>query len=190
MGDERSSVLQGLLDRYLAGDQDALRELVSRSYDRLERLSGGLLRSFPAVRSDPQSILHVAYQPLMKAVEATRPATLRAFLGLARHKLRQTLLDLAEHRQRAVQQAPAGSAAFDLTPGSQEGDPVPLALMTEFHHAVKALPEDQREVFEMHYYLDLTQAEVARVLELHPKQVSRLWIAALEAVARFLPGSV
>jgi DNA-directed RNA polymerase specialized sigma24 family protein len=37
-----------------------------------------------------------------------------------------------------------------------------------------------RQVFEMHYYLGLSQAEIARVLEVHPRKVSYLWIAATE----------
>ena len=32
----------------------------------------------------------------------------------------------------------------------------------------------------MHYYLDLPQAEIARLLELHTRKVSYLWIAATE----------
>src|SRR5262249_37629365 len=32
----------------------------------------------------------------------------------------------------------------------------------------------------MHYYLELPRAEIAHVLELHPRKVSYLWIAATE----------
>jgi hypothetical protein len=38
----------------------------------------------------------------------------------------------------------------------------------------------------MHYYLGLPQAEIARLLNLHPRKVSYLWIAATEELAGLL----
>jgi len=38
----------------------------------------------------------------------------------------------------------------------------------------------------MHYYLELPQAQVAELLEMHPRKVSRLWIAATERLAEGL----
>jgi predicted DNA-binding protein (UPF0251 family) len=43
---------------------------------------------------------------------------------------------------------------------------------------VGKLRDDEREVFDLHNYDGLTQAEVAQVLDLSPKKVSRLWISA------------
>jgi hypothetical protein len=40
--------------------------------------------------------------------------------------------------------------------------PARLALWTEFHEKVAALSEQERAVFEMHYYLGLPQAEIAQ----------------------------
>jgi hypothetical protein len=47
-------------------------------------------------------------------------------------------------------------------------DPARLALWTELHEKVATLNDQERTVFEMHFYLELPQAEIARVLELHP----------------------
>ena len=44
----------------------------------------------------------------------------------------------------------------------------------------------ERAVFEMHYYLELPQAEIARVLGLHPRKVSYQWIAATEKLGEGL----
>jgi hypothetical protein len=41
----------------------------------------------------------------------------------------------------------------------------------------------------MHYYLGLPQSEVARVLGLHPRKVSYLWVAATDKLARYLSGA-
>jgi DNA-directed RNA polymerase specialized sigma24 family protein len=43
-------------------------------------------------------------------------------------------------------------------------------------------------VFELHYYLGLPQTEIARALDLHPRKVSYLWVAATEKLAGELAG--
>ena len=35
----------------------------------------------------------------------------------------------------------------------------------------------------MHHYLEMSQADIARVLNLHPRKVSYLWVAATEKLA-------
>ena len=67
-------------------------------------------------------------------------------------------------------------------------DPGQLAQLTEFHEQIEKLPEDQRRVFELHYYGDFSQAEIAQMLGVHRKQVSRLWLAATGRLARWLEG--
>ena len=49
------------------------------------------------------------------------------------------------------------------------------------------LPDGPREVFELQYYLDLSQAEIATLLRLHPRKVSRLWQSAKDQLAAALP---
>ena len=62
-------------------------------------------------------------------------------------------------------------------------DPQRLALLTEFHDQVEKLPEKQRTVFELHYYGGFSQADIAQMLELQRKTVSRLWLAAVGELA-------
>ena len=45
-----------------------------------------------------------------------------------------------------------------------------------------------RTLFDLHYYTDLPQAEIARLLGLHPRKVSYLWVAATERLAEWLDG--
>ena len=59
-------------------------------------------------------------------------------------------------------------------------------MWTEFHEKVATLSEQERAVFEMHYYLELPQAEIARMLDLHPRKVSYLWVAATEKLGEGL----
>jgi RNA polymerase sigma factor (sigma-70 family) len=128
---------------------------------------------------------------LLQALEKTEPPTVADFFRLAAHKFRQVLLDMAQRERRRAQREVLGLSSLQsqggpLSPGSTTCDPARLALWTEFHDKVSTLSEQERAVFEMHYYLDLPQAQIARILELHPRKVSYLWIAATEKLGEGL----
>jgi RNA polymerase sigma factor (sigma-70 family) len=115
------------------------------------------------------------------------------FFRLAAHKIRQVLLDLADRQRRRAAQSgqfsggDSDSAGFASLAGHTL-DPARLALWSEFHARVANLPEDERQVFELHYYLELPQTEIARILNLHPRKVSYLWIAGTQRLANDLDG--
>jgi RNA polymerase sigma factor (sigma-70 family) len=92
------------------------------------------------------------------------------------------LLDQADRQRRLAEREVADSLAGG-EPLNQTYDPARLAEWTEFHERVDHLPAAEREVFELHYYLGLTQAEVAKLLDLSPRQVSYLWVAATDRLA-------
>jgi RNA polymerase sigma factor (sigma-70 family) len=128
---------------------------------------------------------------LLQALDKTEPPTVADFFRLAGHKFRQVLLDMAQSERRRAQREVLGLSGADRegpapSAASATHDPARLALWTEFHEKVATLSEPERAVFEMHYYLDLPQAEIAQVLELHPRKVSYLWIAATEKLGEEL----
>lgn len=193
--DEASSVeLQGLLDRLRQGDREARRLVLERACERLGRLAARMLHgSFPelARRHDVDSVVHETWMRLLQALDKTEPPTVADFFRLAAHKFRQVLLDMAQDERRRAQREVFGLSGSNLdgpahTAASTTHDPARLALWTDFHEKVATLSEQERAVFEMHYYLDLPQAEIARVLELHPRKVSYLWIAATEKLGEGL----
>jgi RNA polymerase sigma factor (sigma-70 family) len=194
MSDDASTILQALLDRMNRGDPAARRELLDRAYGRLQRLAGTMLAgSFPALRAqhDLDSVVSELWLRLAQALDQTAPPTVVDFFRLAAHKVRQVLLDLADSGRRRAEQEVVGleqgsSASLTGALGGQTHDPARLALWSEFHSRVAKLPEEERLVFELHYYLDLPQAEVAQALGIHPRRVSRLWIAATERLAEGL----
>ena len=197
--DQDSSVeLQGLLDRLRQGDREARRLLLERACERLRRLAGRILHgSFPemARRHELDSVVHETWVRLLQALEKTEPPTVADFFRLAAHKFRQVLLDMAqgEHRRarrEALGLSGADGAGPDPAAANTTHDPARLALWTEFHEKVATLGEQERAVFEMHYYLDLPQAEIARVLGLHPRKVSYLWIAATEKLGEGLDAAL
>jgi RNA polymerase sigma factor (sigma-70 family) len=196
MGDDSNSVLQALLDRVNRGDRAARREMLERACGRLRRLAGTMFAgSFPALAAHHEldSVVHETWLRLLQALEQTEPPTVADFFRLAAHKIRQVLLDMAErHRRRAAREGlglggDSGSGGVAAVAG-QTLDPARLALWSEFHARVANLPEDERKVFELHYYLELPQAEIARMLGLHPRKVSYLWIGGTERLADELDG--
>ncbi|HXG10787.1 MAG TPA: sigma-70 family RNA polymerase sigma factor [Gemmataceae bacterium] len=194
MDNDASGELQELIDRIRRGDRGARRQLLERACGRLRRLAARLLHgSFPAVqaRHELDSVVHEAWLRLVPALDKANPPTVADFFRLAAHKIRQVLLDMVERQRRL-----AGREILGADNGSSTGppadrpdntyDPARLAQWTEFHEQAAALPDDERTVFELHYYLDLPQAEIARLLDLHPRKVSYLWVAATERLAEGL----
>lgn len=191
MPNDATVELQSLIDRMRQGDRAARRELLDRACLRLRKLTAKMLSgSFPALtaRHEVDSIVHETWLRLVQAMEKTDPPTVADFFRLAAFKIRQVLLDLAEKQRRLDRRELPhreldSQARQQREPGNQTYDPSRLAVWSEFHNRVQSLDEDERTVFEMHYYLELPQAEIARLLGLHPRKVSYLWVSATERLA-------
>jgi RNA polymerase sigma factor (sigma-70 family) len=198
MNEDSSVELQGLLDRLREGDRAARRLLLERACERLRWLAGRILHgSFPelARRHEVDSVVHETWVRLLQALDKAEPPTVADFFRLAALKFRQVLLDLAQAERRRAQRevlglsGPDAEGAARLAAGTTH-DPARLALWTELHEKVAALSDLERTVFEMHYYLGLPQAEIARALELHPRKVSYLWVAATEKLGEGLDAAL
>ena len=159
----------------------------------MRRLAGAMLyRSFPqlAAGHELDSIVNDTWLRLLQALETTHPPTVADFFRFAAHKIRQVLLDMVERQSRMQRELTGvdgrGADSNSLYPFDSPNstyDPARLALWTEFHQKVAALSDEERSVFELHYYLDLPQAEIAKLLNLQPRKVSYLWVAATEKLA-------
>ena len=132
----------------------AVEELYAAHYRRLVRLSVLLVR-------DPETAEEVV-QDSVVAMHGRWRALRDPDTGLA--YLRQTVVNRSRSvlRHRGVRSRYVASAVPDL-PGADE-----QALVSERRAAVldalRALPERQREVLALRYYLDLSEADIARTL--------------------------
>lgn len=192
--------IQLRLDRLRAGDPSARDELLQVACDRLTRLARKMLRGYRGVGRWEQTddVLQNAALRLCRALERVRPETVRSFINLAAVQIRRELIDLARHYdgpegQGRHHESRAGSGGSEGGPGPREGaddtdDPARLAGWTEFHAQIGALPEDQRELFDLLWYQGLTQAEAADVLGVTERVVKYRWRAARLALHGKLGG--
>ena len=199
-----SSVIQPLLDRLRSGDATAIARLTEHTYERLRRLAGKMLnQSFAAVGGghDLDSVLNNTYLRLADALtkmaaQGKTPPTPADFFRFAAFKIRQVLLDMADRdrrlcRGRIALTDPDDSLCNPLPEAvGRERSPEDQAKWVEFLVRVHDLPDGEREVFEMHFFMGMTQAEIARETGMEPKQVSRLWLKAAGRIGKYLPDAV
>jgi RNA polymerase sigma factor (sigma-70 family) len=193
---DTSADLQNLIDRLRRGDDSARRELLQRAHERLLRIAATLFNEdFPGLRGrhDLESVVSEVWIRLAGALETTQPQTVEGFFGLVFTKVRHVLLDMAKRQRRHEVHRLTGTYDLDqnvelslVESPDTTNEPGKLALLTEFHEQVKKLPDDEQTVFELRYYGGFSQAEIAQMLGLQPKQVSRRWLAATGQLAQWL----
>jgi RNA polymerase sigma factor (sigma-70 family) len=179
MSDEQTTaVVQRYLDE-LGGDSPAepiVRALLGRAVRRLHLLCATLLyRSYPRLTQPPLNVeadelLGAVAERLLKALREARPRTVRQLFALANQHMRWELNDLARrlnNQPAAVDlneelvAAPASSASGLTSDG--------LRML----QAIGALPEDEREAFDLVRIQGITQVEAAELLGVSVVTVKR-----------------
>lgn len=183
--------LQCWINRIQMGNACASGELLGHFDERLRRLTRKMLHQKPAVARWEQTddvYQNVAVR-LVRALETSRPSTVRDLFRLATTLIQHELIDLYRHHC-----GPHGGGAHHISTSPQRGDaaharvqhegvdttnePARLAEWTELHEKAAKLPDPEGEVFGLIYYHGLTQAESARVLGLSRRTVIRRWLSA------------
>ncbi len=198
--------LQAWLDELRAGNEAARAEVVNRSCERLRVLAHRMLRNYPRLRRWEQTddILQTAMIRLHQSLANVKPESVALFLGFATAQIRRTLLDLVRHHFGSKGAAAhhhtdgkgavgdSASARAPCTHGRRCEDasvePENLDAWTRFHETVEELPDEQREVFNLLWYQDLSQLEAASVLGVSQRTVRRRWLTAQCAIAEALDG--
>lgn len=184
-----TSQLQGLLDRLKAGDDEARKQLINRSCERLRELTHRMFRNYPRLRRREQTddVLQNSSLRLYKSLSDVRPDTVGKFFGLAATQIRRELRDLCRKHfgpegtgRNVITNAPK---AGKETPSPVElakarGEPATLDSWARFHDAVEKLPEEERQVVDLLYYQDLPQAQAATHLDMSVRTIKRRWQAA------------
>lgn len=186
------------LGRFSAGEPSARDELLARTTDQLRRLASRTLRvGFPRVAMFEQTddvIQSVALRLLKGWAEVMvsgngRPTVDPAvYLCRVSRLLREVLLDLARKHFGSAGRRPAVPLADD-DGESDTLNPVALAAFTDFHAAVEGLPDHLRRVVDLHWYQELTHAEVSGLLGIGESTSRKYWVEARVLLARRLGGN-
>jgi RNA polymerase sigma factor (sigma-70 family) len=190
MPDDSTRELQGLIDRLNAADPAAANALIGRACDRLRRLTHTVFRDFGRLHrlEDTDDVLNAAVLRLLRRLQGeNKPDSVREFFRRAAREIRCALLDLTKHyfgpegpAVREVAAEPGSGMGDGISPENVTStfDPGRLAQWTEFHRQVEALPDEEREAFELLWYQGLTQEEAAHLLGVSEVTVKRRWAAA------------
>ena len=181
--------IQAILDLAADGKTDAYDELIALVSERLLKLTRKMLRSYSSLRRWEQTddVFQTAVIRLHQSLSEVKPDSVRGFFGLATLQIRRTPIDLARHHL-----GPEGHAAKHKTNAegqasdggdfeNQQGEPdslETLEMWSNFHSAVDALPENQREVFSLVWYGGTTQKQAAEVLQVSERTVMRRFYRA------------
>lgn len=191
--------LQNLLDRWSAGDEKAIDEIIVHSQDQLRRIASRMLAAKPHVGrwNLTDDVLQNSLIRLHRSLKVVKPDSKRAFIGLAATQIRRELIDMARslygpeghgrhHKSDPGQADPDGNAH----PLYEEADPADDVIdqleMVEFHESVDILAEDEREVFKLIFYQSMTQSEVASLLKVSERTIKRRWRQARLSLKRIL----
>ena len=195
--------VQRCLDRLGRGDDAARKELLEVACERLIRLTRVMLRDYRRLKrwEETDDVCQTALIRLSRALEVTTPANPRDFYRLATLQIRRELIDLA--RRHFGPEGQGANHATNDSGGDPEGGtrpayeradsadgPTQIAAWREFHERVEALPEEEKEVFDLVWYQGLQHTQAAELLGVSARTVKRRWQAACLRLHELLGGEL
>ena len=157
------AALAECLQRLERGDLSARDRIIELVSDRLHSLVHRMLGRYPGVRrwEDTDDVFQNAAMRLHRALGAMQFESPRSIMALAATQLH-------------IDHSPASDTNLDR--------------WTLFHEAIGNLPDEEREVFHLVWYLGADQKTIATLLDCSERTVKYRWRAAREAVRAALDG--
>lgn len=195
------SHLSACLERLRQGDLTVRETLVGMAVARMHDMAHRMLRRFPVVRrwEETDDVVQRAALRLHRSLLAVVPEDSRRFFGLAALQIRRTLLDLArsytspesfaahhDTNHMAGSEEHVDALATLAAPGQESAASV--QRWTRFHEAAAALPDEERELFDLVWYMGMQQRDVAEVLGCSVRTVKRRW-ESVKALLRDAAGN-
>lgn len=175
---EETLLLERGIQQLNAGDASVRGELLNIACARLVRLTARLRRHFQCLdgAKSTEDVFQNASLRLYEALHDTPIKDVRHFYRLAAIQIRRELIDLCHQCQEMEVELSHERREDDAV-----DDPVSIAELrqwAQFHDSVDALPESEREVFELIWYHELSRTETAQLLGTPVQDVRRLWRSA------------
>jgi RNA polymerase sigma-70 factor (ECF subfamily) len=177
------------LDAACGGDPAKLEHVFELAADRMRAMATMHLNRFPRLRrwSRSDDVMQEGVLRLMRAMKAQMPRTPLHFYRLFALQLRRLLVDF--HRAAF---GPEGRHRHHDSPKDEnragiehagEAEPIDPLDIEDLQRAVDALPDEQREVIELHSYTGLSGAEAAALLNISAREFWRRFGDAKVALA-------
>ncbi len=174
------------LERLRQGDENARLDILRSAKERLLRLTSKMLKDYPNVHrwEDTDDVFQNACMRLHRSLATVTFPSVSDFFRFAASLIRRELVDLSRHYQgplgHGTHQAKNGvrtdSFASDrLNPGTDTHDPQKISVWTDFHEAIELLSDEERQMFDLLWYQELTQPEAAEILSVSERTIQRRW---------------
>lgn len=175
------------------GDPMARDRILELCSARLRELAHRMLKQFPNVRryEDTDDVFQGAAMRLHRALGnmALAHESPRSLMALAATQIHRELIDLA--RRNAGPKSYAANHGTNVAPtrdtdrffvDEAAAEDEPLERWEQFHNVVSELPPEQKEVFQLVWYLGAEQKTVAELIGRSERTVKNYWRQARESV--------
>jgi DNA-directed RNA polymerase specialized sigma24 family protein len=174
------TVADCLLD-LAAGDDSARARILELCSERLRLLAHRMLNRFPAVRrwEDTDDVFQNAALRLYRCLGEVSIESPRELIDLARHHSGP----MAFGGNHATGVLPLEDESNSRHPAATPADAgTSVDRWSLFHEAIAQLPAEQREVFQLVWYLGADQQSIANLLGCSVRTVKSRWREAREGV--------
>lgn len=188
---DRTASLEQMIAALSSGDDGAASrargELAGLAIDRMRVIAHRMLGGAGRVHrwEETDDVVQGALLRLHRALGAVVLKDVQHFLRLAALQVRRELIDLARrHSNPESFAARHETNSFPDVSDSQKVDQAPdhiadtadnVADWSRFHAIAAALPGELRQMFDMVWYLGLSQEEIAQLLNCSTRTVRRRW---------------
>lgn len=173
-----SSNVTLLLEQARTGDAAVLDDLLPLIYDELHRLARAQRRRLrPHETLNTTAIVHEAYLKLAGRDAASYQNRLH-FFRVAARAMRDIVVDYARRKQALKRGGGTPDLSLDDVPPLPDIDVKEVLALHDALDRLEALDERQARVVELRYFVGLTIAETAEVLDISPASVKRDWAMA------------
>jgi RNA polymerase sigma factor (TIGR02999 family) len=177
-----------LLERWGAGDRDAVGELIPLVYQELHAMARGYMRGErPGHTLQCTALVHEAYVRLA-AIDSVKWQNRAQFFAVSARVMRHILVDHARARAASKRGGDVEIVRLDDVLTVPAPDDVDMVALDRSLDKLAALDERKVRVVELRYFCGLSVEETAEATGCSPMTVKRDWAVAKAWLFRDLSG--
>jgi RNA polymerase sigma factor (TIGR02999 family) len=173
-GERRTQDIDELLAAWSKGDEEALKDLVSRLYPELRRIARRHLARRSGDSLESAALANEAYLKLSQARGVLCDSRVH-FLAVCAQMIRRILVDYARARHSAKRGGDAPRVALDETLLGMRTRGVEVLALNEALASLSKIDPRKGRVVELRYFAGLSVEETAEVLKTSAETVLRDW---------------